>query len=120
MPSVVSLRWRYGASRLCHFCGGDAYVWGCGGFRHAVGSVAGNFVGGGDWKPRDIWALRLQRAVGGGLRAACRAALQPCGRSAYIVNMKGKIRRKEYKTLYSDKGGSRGIKKKWLSPDNQP
>ena len=44
MPSVVSLRWRYGASRLCHFCGGDAYVWGCGGFRHAVGGVAGNFV----------------------------------------------------------------------------
>ena len=34
--------------------------------------------------------------------------------SAYIVNMEGKIRRKEYKTLYSDKGGSRGYKKEMV------
>ena len=34
--------------------------------------------------------------------------------SAYIVNMEGKIRRKEYKTLYSDKGCSRGYKKEMV------
>ena len=45
-----------------------------------------------------------------GSLSVCFAALW----SAYIVNMKGKIRRKEYKTLYSDKGGSRGYKKEMV------
>lgn len=40
-----------------------------------------------------------------GSLSGCFAALW----SAYIVNMEGKIRRKEYKTLYSDKEGSRGV-----------
>ena len=43
-----------------------------------------------------------------GSLSGCFAALW----SAYIVNMEGKTRRKEYKTLYSDKGGSRGYKKR--------
>ena len=80
-----------------------------------MGSVAGNFVGGGDWKPMACHRLNGRCAysapwvVGFG---------QPigllCGLSAYIVNMEGKTRRKEYKTLYSDKGGSRGYKKEMV------
>ncbi|MDY3933531.1 MAG: hypothetical protein SOZ05_08415, partial [Muribaculaceae bacterium] len=45
-----------------------------------------------------------------GSLSGCFAALW----SAYIVNMEGKIRRKEYKTLYGDKGGSRGYKKEMV------
>ena len=45
-----------------------------------------------------------------GSLSVCFAALW----SAYIVNMEGKTRRKEYKTLYSDKGGSRGYKKEMV------
>ena len=45
-----------------------------------------------------------------GSLSGCFAALW----SAYIVNMEGKIRRKEYKTLYSDKGSSRGYKKEMV------